>query len=119
MTREISFNDIRIVDYKSGTAGDYNETRYRIDLGEGEQHWYLQFSTDNYSGAQWEDAHGVEIDTPDVTVTDTPAGVDAEDWEYALIEAFDLAYYARWQEIVRPAEERLRSTLYPWSASDG
>lgn len=118
MTRTISFNDIRIVDYKTGTAGDYNETRYRVDLG-GEQQWYLQFSTDNYSGAQWEDPHGVEISSPDITVTNTPEGVDPEDWEQALTEAFDFAQYALWQEIVRPAEELLRSRLFPWSASDG
>ncbi len=121
MTTRVRFEDIQIVDFRWGSTSEMTEETYILSIG-GEQHRYCSFSTDNFSGAQWEDENGSEVDGPDLELIEFPSTFDEQDrqsWVTDLIEKFLAAHNALRDELVEPAERALRERLYPWSAAYG
>lgn len=125
----LNFKDIRIVDYVGpmGPAA-YTERRYLFDIG-GKQAWFVAYSTDSMSGAEWElvdgDVLGVLPDT-DQLVDDIPESVsqhmfredppDLDGVVEGMTNEFEEAYWEKFDQDVQPVLDAMAKELFPWQA---
>lgn len=127
---EIRYADIRVTDMDSGSAIGHSETRYRIQIGDAWDAWWVTYGDSHGSGAEWQDEDGTMLSDPDhILVTQIPDDVVARSYDIAddadeaplddvltvLTEDVDDAYWPAWRERVGAAENALKADLLPWS----
>jgi hypothetical protein len=127
---EVRYADLKVTNLDSGSAIGHSETRYRIQIGDAWDAWWVTYGDSHGSGAEWQDDHGQMLSDPDhILVTQIPDDVVARSYDIAddadearledvltvLCEDVDEAYWPAWRERVGAVEDALKADLLPWS----
>lgn len=125
----INFKDIKILDYVGPMGpGSYTERRYLLQVGD-KQVWYVEWSTNNGSGDEWElvDPNGdraMELPDRDELVDDIPENVSQHIFDEdeptvyqvaaALATEFEDEYWPKFDEVVQPVIDAMNKEMFPW-----